>query len=158
MPMPPAENMRALHECVLRNMGMPLLGAERADCEALEVLVVEDDAADRYLLDAALAAHPRVSNIVVAKDGVEALELIDNGAVNPDLAIIDLQMPRKNGFALLLELRLRSAATFPSVVLTSSRSKPDAMRSRNRGAELFLVKPHSIEQLAALMADVISLL
>jgi CheY-like chemotaxis protein len=158
MLMSTTENLRALNECAFRNMGVSILGVEGGRSEALQVLIVEDDAADLYLLKTALADNPRVTDIVVAQDGVEALELVDSGAVIPDLAIIDLHMPRKDGFSLLLELRLRQTATFPSIVLTSSRSAADAMRSRSRGAELFLVKPDSLGKLTALMDDVISVL
>ena len=158
MPMSTRANLRALNDCAFRNMGVSMLGDDVDRSDALQVLVVEDDAADLYLLKAALADNPRVCEVVAAQDGVEAMDLIESGAVNPDLAIIDLQMPRKNGLALLLELRTRGDTSFPSIVLTSSRSAADAMRSRNRGAELFLVKPDSIEKLTALMDDVISVL
>jgi CheY-like chemotaxis protein len=120
------------------------------------VLVVEDDVADIYLIKMALAKNPRVGNIVFAQDGVEALQLIDSRAVVPDLAIIDLHMPRKDGFALLRELGARVTVNFPSVVLTSSRSGADAVRSRKRGAEMYLVKPNTIAKLSTLMDQVIS--
>ncbi len=152
------ENLRALNDCAFRNMGVSILGGEGRRSDALQILVAEDDAADLYLLKAALADNPRVADVVVAKDGIEALEMLDSGAIHPDLAIIDLHMPRKDGLSLLLELRTRSEATFPAIVLTSSRSAADAMRSRNRGAELFLVKPEGINKLTALMDDVISVL
>jgi CheY-like chemotaxis protein len=158
MSVPMTLNRSAIDDCVTRNMGMPILDAETGRATALRVLIVEDDAADLYLLQAVLATNPWVHDISVARDGAEALELIDSGAVDPDLAIIDLHMPRKDGFSLLLELRLRGGATFPAVVLTSSRSSPDALRSRNRGAEMFLVKPDSVQQLTALMAEVIAIL
>jgi PleD family two-component response regulator len=58
------------------------------------VLLVEDDDADIYLIRRALANNPRVGEVVVARDGVEALELIDFWATQPDLAIVDLHMPR----------------------------------------------------------------
>jgi CheY-like chemotaxis protein len=158
MRMSTTENLRALNDCAFRNMGVSRTGAEGGRSDALQVLVVEDDAADLYLMKAALADNPRVTEVVVARDGVEASQLIDSGAIDPDLAIIDLHMPRKDGFALLLELRTRATTSFPSIVLTSSRSAADAMRAANRGAELFLVKPDSIEKLTALMDDVISVI
>lgn len=158
MMMSTTENLRALTECTFRNMGISMLRKDTLQSDALQVLLVEDDAADIYLIKTALADNPRVAGVVVAHDGVEALELIDSGAVSPDLAIVDLHMPRKDGFSLLLELRVRDTASFPSIVLTSSRSAADALRSRNRGAELVLVKPSGIEKLTALMDDVISIL
>ena len=72
--------------------------------QKLNILLVEDDDADAYLIERALSANPRVAEIVRACDGVEALELVDARRMRPDLAIVDLHMPRKNGIALLGEL------------------------------------------------------
>jgi len=153
-----ADNQRALNECAFRNLGASALGAEECASDHLQVLLVEDNEADVYLIRRALADNPRVAEVVLAQDGVEALALIENGAVDPDLAIIDLHMPRKDGFALLRELKLRGTCNFPSIVLTSSRSAADALRSKSRGAELVLVKPSSAEKLTALMDGVIAIL
>jgi CheY-like chemotaxis protein len=120
----------------------------------LRVLVVEDDEADAYLIRKALDSNPRVGEILLAKDGVAALELLDHMA-SPDLAIVDLHMPRKDGFALLLDFAARDTH-FPSVVLTSSRSGADSLRSRKRGADAFLTKPNTIEKLANALDEVIA--
>ena len=85
------------------------------------MLLVEDDDADAYLIRRALAKNPRIGEVVLAHDGVAALELINKGAVSPDLAIVDLHMPRKDGFALLRDFAAMEGVKFPSVVLTSSR-------------------------------------
>jgi CheY-like chemotaxis protein len=113
----------------------------------LKILLVEDDEGDAYLIISALSDNPRVESVVVAKNGDEALELIDRGAVKPDLALIDLHMPRKDGLALLTHLALRKGDWFPSVVLTSSRLKADALRSQTRGAVGFVTKPMSVAKL-----------
>jgi CheY-like chemotaxis protein len=104
---------------------------------------VEDDEADAYLIKQALVSNPRVKEVVIAANGVEALELIDIGAVKPDLAFVDLHMPRKDGLALLVNFALNKDARFPSVVLTSSRARSDELRSRARGAIGFVTKPMS---------------
>jgi len=122
----------------------------------LRVLVVEDDEGDAYLIRRALAKNPRVGEIVLAETGVEALDLIDRGAVKPDLAFIDLHMPRKDGFALLRDFSARECVKFPSVVLTSSRAGADALRSMKRGAMEFVTKPSTEEKLAAALDRVIA--
>jgi CheY-like chemotaxis protein len=122
----------------------------------LRVLLVEDDEADAYLIRRALAGNPRIGEIVRAQDGIEALALIDRGTVKPDLAIVDLHMPRKDGFALLREFATREAAGFPSVVLTSSRAGADALRSKMRGAVEFLTKPNSAKKLSAALDRVVA--
>lgn len=122
----------------------------------LRILVVDDDEADIYLIRRALANNPRVGEVLVARDGVEALELIDAGWANPDLAIVDLRMPRKDGLALLRDFASRTAAPFPAIVLTSSRAGADVYRSKKRGAIEFLTKPNSVEKLTAALDQVIS--
>jgi CheY-like chemotaxis protein len=122
----------------------------------LRVLVVEDDEADVYLIRRALASNPRVEKVAVARDGVEALELIDGWSAAPDLAIVDLHMPRRDGFALLSDFAARKSDPFPSVVLTSSRAGADAFRCKRRGAVEFLTKPNTAEKLTAALDRVIS--
>lgn len=149
------ENAISIREFRHRNMGIGLgEGPEPAD--HLQVLLVEDDEADIYLIKRALTENPRVGHVTVAHDGVEALDFLDGGSIRPDVAIVDLHMPRKDGMALLLELSLREGGVFPAIVLTSSKSSADAMRARRRGAEMYLVKPDTMEAMTSLMAEVIS--
>lgn len=136
------ERAEALDLTKIEASKWPMTGEER-----LEVLVVEDDEADAFLIRSALRNIPRVSRVVLAEDGVEALEWIDSGLINPDVAIIDLHMPRKNGFSLLVELSCRAKANITTIVLTSSKASADAARSKLRGADCFLTKPDTIEEL-----------
>jgi CheY-like chemotaxis protein len=140
---------QALTECATLAQPVPASYAGLAPVSesGLEVLVVEDDEADAYLIRKALERDQRVSVMVFASDGVEALEILDQGWLHPDVAIIDLNMPRKDGFGLLVELQCRPRAVFPRIVLTSSVVKSDAIRSRLRGADCFLTKPDTIEEL-----------
>lgn len=122
----------------------------------LQILLVEDDAADAYLIQLALARNPNVSQVVLAKDGVEALALIDADRARPDLAIVDLHMPRKDGLALLTDLSTRKSAQFPAIVLTTSTSGEDILHSWKRGAVEFMTKRHSVNEMAAALDHVIS--
>jgi CheY-like chemotaxis protein len=131
-------------------------GAPRA---GLHVLVVEDNEADAHLIELALREQgAAVGAIEIAKDGVEALELLDASLVSPDLAIIDLQMPRMDGFRLLIEMACRGHDGFPIVVLTSSTAKNDIVRSLFRGASKVISKPHSLEGLNREIATTIAAL
>ena len=122
----------------------------------LRVLLVEDDEADIYLIRCALANNPRVAEVIGAHDGVEALELIENGRANPDLAIVDLKMPRKDGLTLLKDFESRTGNTFPTVILTSSRAPGDAHLAKNHGAIKFLTKPDTLGKLSIALDQVIS--
>jgi CheY-like chemotaxis protein/anti-sigma regulatory factor (Ser/Thr protein kinase) len=115
------------------------------------LLVVEDNEADAYLIQRALQRHPGVGRIVHAVDGLEALEMVERGEVEPDLAFIDLHMPRKNGFDLLVALACRPQRSFPMVVLTSSNAPTDVIRCRLRGAVQIINKPDTVEQLAVVL-------
>lgn len=110
----------------------------------LNVLLVEDDDADAYLIELALSDNPRIAGIIRACDGIEALEIVDGRNMRPDLAIVDLHMPRKDGFTLLAELGARVTVEFPSVVLTSSRASADARKANERGCAMFLTKPDGL--------------
>jgi CheY-like chemotaxis protein len=121
----------------------------------LTILLVEDDEPDAYLISRALASNPRVARVVVAEDGVRALELIDSGSVRPDLAIVDLHMPRKDGFALVKDFAAEERRQFPSVILTSSASRADAYRATDCGAVQFITKPDTTEKLAAALDSMV---
>lgn len=121
----------------------------------LRVLLVEDDDGDAFLISLALSGNEAVNSILRARDGVQAMDMIDNCVVMPDLAIIDLHMPRKNGFDLLLNLSFRNKADFPCAVLTSSTVREDEVRSRLRGADFFVTKPKNMADLEAALAGLI---
>jgi CheY-like chemotaxis protein len=131
----------------------PASGLDRPP--GLCVLVVEDDEADAYLISRALSGQPAVGEVVRAPDGVEALEMVERGEVEPDLAFIDLHMPRKNGFSLLAAFASHPRAGFPMVVLTSSTAPTDAIRSRLRGAIRVVTKPDTVEELEAMLTSAI---
>ncbi len=120
------------------------------------ILVVEDDEADAYLIKRGLARQDGVGTVVVAPDGVEAFRMVEEREVEPDLAFIDLHMPRKNGFNLLAALAAGTAPRFPMVVLTSSTAPTDAMRSRLRGAMRVVTKPDTEQAMAVELARAIA--
>jgi CheY-like chemotaxis protein len=125
--------------------------------KGLKILMIEDDEADAYLIKRALRKNPKVGEIVHVRDGVEAVELIDDQQFRPDLALVDLKMPRKDGFSLLRDLGVHANADFPAVVLTSSRAGADRVRARIRGAVQFVTKPLGMADMARALDQVIAL-
>jgi len=119
------------------------------------VLVVEDDDADKYLISRALEDNPAIGTIFHAGDGIEALGMVDRGEVAPDLALIDLHMPRMDGFGLLFAFAGRPGPCFPMVVLTSSSSPSDAIRSRLRSAIRVVTKPDTVADMYAVLKTAI---
>jgi two-component system chemotaxis response regulator CheY len=119
------------------------------------ILVVEDDDADAYLIGRALEDNPAVGTLFHARDGIEALAMMDRNEVAPDLVLIDLQMPRMDGFGLLFALAGRPGPNVPKVVLTSSSSPSDAIRSRLRSATRVVTKPDTITEMYAVLKTTI---
>jgi DNA-binding response OmpR family regulator len=130
-------------------------GEESDQNRLLRVLVVEDDEVDAFMICRALSEHPAVGAVLHARDGVEALRLVEQDEIAPNLAFIDLKMPRKGGLSLLVALAERPAPGFPIVILTSSSAPIDAMRGRLRGALRVVCKPTSIKVLEAELAAVV---
>ncbi len=116
------------------------------------LLIVEDDENDFLFLQRALANEQFEVQVQHACDGVEAIEYLtgENDFANrdvhplPNLMVLDLKMPRKNGFEVLAWLREHSEiGTLPVVVLSSSEEPADVENAYNLGATGFLVKPSS---------------
>ena len=119
------------------------------------ILIVEDDPADRELIRRALQDGPLRFNLQYAHDGHEALDyLLHRGlfdgcpdARRPDLILLDLNMPRVNGYQVLVELRKHAELDrIPVVVLTTSRQVEDIVRSYELGCNSFVSKPAEIAQ------------
>jgi len=113
------------------------------------ILLAEDNANDVELTLAALQSHHVANEIVVVRDGAEALDYLfhrgpyaDRDADDPGLILLDLKMPKIDGLEVLRHVkkdpRLRR---LPIVVLTSSREESDIVRSYDLGVNAYVVKP-----------------
>lgn len=113
----------------------------------VEILLAEDNPGDVMLTRKALEQGKLANNLHVTTDGVDALEFLrqDGGyedAPRPDLILLDLNMPRKDGQEVLEELRADDdLRRIPVVVLTSSESEEDIVRSYELNANAYLTKP-----------------
>ena len=121
--------------------------AERTTATPIDILLVEDDPGDVLLTKEALGNGKVCNNLNVAKDGVEAMEYLRGegqftDATTPDLILLDLNMPRKDGRETLAEIkaddRLRK---IPVVVLTTSDSEQDILKSYQLQANCYITKP-----------------
>ena len=115
--------------------------------KTVEILLAEDNPGDVMLTKKALEQGKLANNLHVVTDGVEALQFLRQDGEyadepRPDLVLLDLNMPRKDGKDVLRELRddddLRR---IPVVVLTSSESEEDIARSYELNANAYLTKP-----------------
>jgi len=115
----------------------------------IEILLVEDNPGDARLTIEALAEAKVRNNINVAADGVAALEYLHdrNGASQPDLILLDLNLPKKDGREVLAEIKndpgLRQ---IPVVVLTTSSAEEDVLKSYSLHANCYVTKPVGLSQ------------
>jgi CheY-like chemotaxis protein len=110
--------------------------------EQPRVLVVEDNAIDRELLQAHLDALP--ADLAFAGDGVEALEILDRDAANFDVILLDRTMPRMDGIELLTRLKADPRCrTIPVILQTGCVGREEMLEGINAGAYYYLTKPYN---------------
>ena len=126
----------------------------------IEILLVEDNPADVRLTQEALKEGKVRNNLFVARDGVEALEFLRRqgphaNAAKPDLILLDLNLPRKDGREVLADIKnddtLRS---IPVVVLTTSSAEADILKSYNLHANCYITKPVDLEQFVQVIKSI----
>lgn len=113
------------------------------------ILLAEDDPGDVELTLTALAEYNLANEIVVVRDGVEALDYVyrrgpfaDRPAGNPVVILLDLKMPRLDGLQVLRQLKADDALRrIPIVALTSSRENYDLAECYRLGVNAYVVKP-----------------
>jgi len=121
-----------------------------------KILLVEDNPDDELLTIRALKKNNIVNDIVVKRDGVEALDyLFGTGAhasdadicEMPQLILLDLKLPKLDGLEVLRQIRKSKQTRFvPVVVLTTSNEQQDIMRSYEDGANSYIRKPVDFDQ------------
>ena len=121
----------------------------------IEVLLVEDNASDVELTLRALQKRNLANRVVVARDGVEALELLEGPTPLPKVVLLDLKLPKLNGLEVLRRLKSNERTKrIPVVVLTSSHEEPDIEESYRLGVNSYIVKPVDFESFASAVAEV----
>jgi len=120
------------------------------------LLLVEDNLNDIELTTTALKQNNVVNEIVVARDGAEALDYLhrrgrfeDRSGGNPLVVLLDLKMPKVDGLEVLRQMKTDPALRLiPVVMLTSSREETDLIKSYDLGTNAYVVKPVGFEQFA----------
>jgi len=125
---------------------------KRQFAKPIEVLLVEDNAGDVRLTQEALKEGKILCNLTVARDGVEAMEFLHQegnyaNSTCPDLILLDLNMPRKDGRAVLQEIKNDpQLMRIPVVILTTSEAEEDILGSYGLHANCYITKPVDMEQ------------
>jgi two-component system, chemotaxis family, response regulator Rcp1 len=118
---------------------------------AFEILLVEDSPGDVRLTREALKDAKMHINLHVASDGIEAMAFLNRegeyaDVPRPDLILLDLNLPRKDGRQVLEEIKVNPALmTIPIVILTTSASEEDVLRSYRLHANCYISKPVDLD-------------
>jgi two-component system response regulator len=113
----------------------------------IEILLVEDSPSDTDLTVAALAAAKVCNRLSIVEDGVQAMEFLRRQggyaeAARPDLILLDLNLPRKDGREVLAEIKADDKLKrIPVVVLTTSQAEKDVLQAYTLQASCYVTKP-----------------
>ena len=106
------------------------------------ILLVEDNPDDEALTLRAFARNKIANDVLIARDGAEALALLHGGAPLPQVVLLDLKLPKIDGLEVLRRLRADARTRLlPVVILTSSREDRDLVESYSLGANSYVRKP-----------------
>ena len=120
--------------------------------QPIVILLVEDEPGDAYLTIEALKSAKIINSVHLVEDGVEAMAFLQReapygDAPRPDLILLDLNLPRKDGRQVLAEIKQNACLnSIPIVVLTTSSADEDVLQSYNLRANCYVTKPVDLEQ------------
>ncbi len=122
----------------------------------IEILLVEDNPGDVRLTIEALRESKVRNNLQVASDGVQALDRLRTaGAIRPDLILLDLNLPKKDGREVLGEIKADpTLKTIPVVILTTSSAEQDVLKSYELQANCYITKPVDLEQFITVVKSI----
>lgn len=131
----------------------------------LTLLVVDDSECDGLLMQTVFAQAALAQPLTLIRDGEEAIAYLSgigaeqdrHGSPMPDAVLLDLNMPRKNGFEVLEWIRRQRRLRFLRVYILSASSRPeDVQRSYELGANAYLVKPGNLDGLTELARTLVA--
>ena len=108
----------------------------------VRVLIVEDSPDDVAIARRAFKASRVATELVVARDGQEAVDVMLNGSIRPELVLLDIKLPRLNGHEVLKRVRADDRlAMLPVIMLSASQRQADVLESYRLGANSYIQKP-----------------
>ena len=127
---------------------------------SIEILLVEDNPGDARLTIEAMREAKMRNRIHLVEDGVEAMEFLRRqgrfgDAPRPDLILLDLNLPRKDGREVLAEVKADpNLKRIPVVILTTSRAEEDVIRAYDLHANCYVTKPVDLAQFMKIVAQI----
>ncbi|KAM3094249.1 response regulator [Phormidesmis sp. 146-35] len=126
----------------------------------IQVLLVEDNPGDAYLTRLALADGKMHINLSIVEDGVEAIAFLRRQdsyaqAPHPDLILLDLNLPKKDGREVLEEIKAdQLLKRIPVVILTTSQAEEDIIKAYNLCANCYIAKPVDFDQFIKIVQSI----
>jgi CheY-like chemotaxis protein len=127
--------------------------------KTVDVLLIEDNEADADLVKEAIAGGKIITNLHVARDGVEAMAFLRKTGryarmPRPDLILLDLNLPKKDGREVLREVKEDpDLSLIPVVVLSTSAADEDVLRSYRLHANCYIAKPVDFESFTKIVNE-----
>jgi chemotaxis family two-component system response regulator Rcp1 len=126
----------------------------------IEILLVEDNLGDIRLTEEALKESKVLSRLNVVRNGEDAVEYLRKTggfteSRRPDLILLDLNLPKKNGREVLAEIKMdEDLKRIPVVILTTSEAEQDIIQSYNLHANCYIIKPVNFDQFANVVRSI----
>lgn len=126
----------------------------------IEILLVEDSPGDVRLIVEAFKENKLRNNLDVVQDGVEALAFLHREgkyaeAPRPDLILLDLNLPKKDGREVLAEIKAdETFRRIPVVILTTSKAEEDILKAYDLNANCYITKPVGLDQFIKVLKSI----
>ncbi|MGB3143665.1 MAG: response regulator [Maribacter sp.] len=121
----------------------------------MDILLIEDDQIEVMKLQRTVSKLGLKHNIVEAKNGEDALEILKSGQKLPDIILLDLNMPRMNGIEFLAILKNDDQLKYlPTIILTTSENRADLLKCYEAGIAGYVIKPLKYEDYESKMKKV----
>lgn len=119
--------------------------------QTITVLIIDDDEDDRFFMEHVFKADSPYTQLYLAADGQQALDLLTSTQPLPDVILLDLNMPGLSGFEVLKHLKQSAFyKSIPVIILTTSNADADQERAHQLGATEFITKPTTYDGLSAI--------
>jgi len=134
--------------------------SSQARASLIEILLVEDNPGDVRLTREAFKDGKVLNKLSVVEDGVEAMAFLRRegkytNAPHPDLILLDLNLPKKDGRQVLAEIKVdQNLKRIPVVILTTSKSEEDILKTYDLHANCYITKPVDLEQFITVVRSV----
>lgn len=128
--------------------------------QSIDILICEDNLGDVYMINNVLKNSTSNYSLHHVNNGESAMNYLHKtggyqGVSRPDLILLDLNLPKKNGFEVLQEIKTHpDLKTIPVIVLTSSKSDQDILKSYELFGSCFVTKPFDFEEFSNAMQDI----